>query len=137
MPIDFNHRAIDLNFNTLEFASHIQEDLYSQGKYFVEVTPVIMNPTPAIPGCKEPQCEIHIKDVESGELRCRIWTNLGSMNTLLVVANYMDGSKYGVGFFNDTYCPHGYLTRTPVSLLEGAHSFVKYFNRAVEAHSTK
>ncbi|MBR4407382.1 MAG: hypothetical protein IKT27_03615 [Clostridia bacterium] len=137
MPIDFNHKAIDLNFNTLEFASHIQEDLYSQGKYVVEVTPVIMNPTPAIPGSKEPKCEIHIKDIETRELVCRMWASLGSMNTLLLSANYMDGSKYGVGFFNDTYCPHGYLTRTPVSLLEGAHSFVKYFNRAVEAHSTK
>lgn len=137
MPIDFNHKAIDLNFNTLEFASHIQEDLYSQGKYVVEVTPVIMNPTPAIPGSKEPKCEIHIKDIETRELVCRMWASLGSMNTLLLSANYMDGSKYGVGFFNDTYCPHGYITRTPVSLLEGAHSFVKYFNRALEAHSTK
>ena len=137
MPIDFNHKAIDLNFNTLEFASHIQEDLYSQGKYVVEVTPVIMNPTPAIPGSKEPKCGIHIKDIETRELVCRMWASLGGMNTLLLSANYMDGSKYGVGFFNDTYCPHGYLTRSPANLMEAAHVFVKHFNRAVEAHSTK
>lgn len=47
MPNDFNYAAIDLNFNTLEFASLIQEDLYSQGKYVVEVTPVIINYPPA------------------------------------------------------------------------------------------
>lgn len=137
MPIDFNHKAIDLNFNTLEFASHIQEDLYSQGKYVVEVTPVIMNPKPPIPGSKEPKCEIHIKDIDTRELVCRMWTSLGSMNSFLVVANYMDGSEYGVDCFSDMDTPHGCLTRTPVSLLEGAHSFVKYFNRALEAHSTK
>lgn len=137
MPIDFNHKAIDLNFNTMAFASLIQEDLYSQGKYFVEVTSVIMNPTPAIPGSKEPTCEIHIKDIETRELVCRMWASLGGMNTLLLSANYMDGSKCGVGFFNDTYCPHGYLIRSHANFMEAAHVFVKYFNRAVEVHSTK
>ena len=137
MPIDINRQMIDLNMNALGFASCIQEDLYSQGKYSVEVTPVILNPTPAIPGAKEPKCEIHIKDMDKGELRCRMWLSLGSMNTLLATANYMDGSKYGVACFSDRYCEHGWLDRHYASLVKAAHVFVNCFNRAAETHGTK
>lgn len=76
--------------------------------------------------------EKYIKDVDSGELRCRIWTNLGSMNTLLVVANYMDGSKYGVDLYSSSNTSRSYA-----NLVEEAHRLVKHFNLAVETHSKK
>ena len=128
MPISLNCQFADLNMNTLAFASKIQEYLYSAGKYIVEVKPPIINP----PQTPHPQSEIHIKDVDSGELRCRIWTNLGSMNTLLVVAKYMDGSKYGVDLYSSSNTSRSYA-----NLVEEAHRLVKHFNLAVENHSKK
>lgn len=129
MPISLNCQFANLNANTMHFAASIQDYLYSMGKYIVEVKPPVIHP----PQIEHPQSEIHIKDLDSGELLCRMWVNNETLNGMKAIAKYMDGSKYGVDF----YSSHG-LRSFEYNLAEEAHKFVEtYFKPMVAKYNIK